>query len=105
MAFSRMTAVGSNAHQTRSLFLVALLGSWRSTFSLLLALLDDLGLSRSRGRHFLSRSRFRHFLDVRNVGYGRLFLGDEVQLAAVRQVLHAQHLAEAQGRHVHRDRR
>src|SRR5437868_10574925 len=80
------------------LFLAALfarLGSLVVRF--LLALLDDLGLGGSRFRcHRIGGRCDLFFLHGTDVGDHLVGIGDELEFAPVRQVSHAQHLAEAQ---------
>src|SRR5437879_8581846 len=86
------------------LFLLRLLGLLRCSFlgtfafDFLLALLDDLGLGRSDGSLDSGgfRCRRHFFLDRYDVYHGLVRVRKELQFFSMRQVRHAQHLAEYQ---------
>src|SRR5271165_7024455 len=75
--------------------LLCLLGTFGAFFGLLLALLDDFGLCRSRRACRYSVGSDHHFFLHRgDVRHRLILVGDELDLARVRQVGDAQHLAE-----------
>src|ERR1700733_11566702 len=86
----------------QSLLLRALLRGRSSIRRVRLTLLHHLGLGRGRSSKSIDRRR-RFFLDRDHVTHGRIFVAQELQLVAMRQIGNAQHIAKREVRDIDDD--